>query len=137
MLPVPGPGAILTSLTVLLVEDNYLNRDMLVRRLARHDIAALCATDGQDGVRQAEAHQPAVILMDISLPVMDGWEAIRRIRSLPAPSDIPIIALTGHASVEDRLRAEAAGCCAFVSKPIDLPVLLEAIRRAAADGCVT
>jgi CheY-like chemotaxis protein len=115
----------------LLVEDNDLNRDMLVRRLARHGIAATCAVDGEDGVRQAVSSRPDVILMDISLPVIDGWEAIRRIRAVPETAAIPIIALTAHVLKEDRERADAAGCFGFVSKPIDMPVLLDTIRRAA------
>lgn len=118
------------ALNVLLVEDNDLNRDMLVRRLARHAILAVCAVDGEDGVRQALTQRPEVILMDISLPGIDGWEAIRRIRSMPETGAIPIIALTAHVLPEDRERAEAAGCCAFIPKPIDMPVLLDAIRRA-------
>jgi CheY-like chemotaxis protein len=119
------------ALNVLLVEDNDLNRDMLVRRLARHGMTAVCAVDGEDGVRQAFQHRPDVILMDISLPVIDGWEAIRRIRSVPETGAIPIIALTAHVLPEDRERADAAGCYAFIAKPIDMPALLEAIRRAA------
>ena len=124
-------------LNVLLVEDNDLNRDMLVRRLARHGMAATCAVDGEDGVRQALAGRPDVILMDISLPVIDGWEAIRRIRAVPETASIPIVALTAHVLKEDRERAEAAGCSGFVSKPIDMPVLLETIRRAAGQDVPT
>jgi CheY-like chemotaxis protein len=124
-------------LNVLLVEDNDLNRDMLVRRLARNGMAATCAVDGEDGVRQALAGRPDVILMDISLPVIDGWEAIRRIRAAPETASIPIVALTAHVLKEDRERAEAAGCSGFVSKPIDMPVLLDAIRRAAGQDAPT
>jgi CheY-like chemotaxis protein len=124
-------------LNVLLVEDNDLNRDMLVRRLARNGMVATCAVDGEDGVRQALAGRPDVILMDISLPVIDGWEAIRRIRAAPETASIPIVALTAHVLKEDRERAEAAGCSGFVSKPIDMPVLLEAIRRAAGQDAPT
>ena len=122
------------ALTVLLVEDNELNRDLLVRRLARHGMTTSCAVDGEDGIRQAQAHRPDIILMDIGLPVIDGWEAIRQIRSLPETEAIPIIALTAHAFLEDRQRAEVAGCFGFVSKPIDMAVLLETIHRASADG---
>lgn len=127
----------MSALTILLVEDNELNRDMLVRRLSRHGMAAACAVDGVDGVRQALALRPDVILMDISLPVIDGWEAIRRIRSAPETATIPIIALTAHVLKEDRERADAAGCAGFVSKPIDMPVLLAAIRRAAGQDPLT
>lgn len=124
-------------LNVLLVEDNDLNRDMLVRRLARHGMVATCAVNGEDGVHQAAAHLPDVILMDISLPVIDGWEAIRRIRAAPETAAIPIIALTAHVLKEDRERADTAGCFGFVSKPIDMPVLLETIRRAAGQGAAS
>jgi CheY-like chemotaxis protein len=130
-------GSPVSALTILLVEDNELNRDMLVRRLARHGMAAACAVDGVDGVRQALALRPDVILMDISLPVIDGWEAIRRIRAAPETEAIPIIALTAHVLKEDRERADAAGCVGFVSKPIDMPVLLATIRRAAGQDPVS
>jgi two-component system, cell cycle response regulator DivK len=126
----------MAALNVLLVEDNELNRDMLVRRLARHGMTAVCAVDGADGVSQAQAHRPDVILMDISLPVMNGWEAIRRIRALAETHAIPIIALTAHVFLEDRTRAESAGCSAFVSKPIDMSVLVEQIHLACAKGPV-
>lgn len=119
-------------MNVLLVEDNDLNRDMLVRRLARHGMATLCAVDGEDGVRQALAHRPDLILMDSSLPIIDGWEAMRRIRAQSDTRAIPIIALTAHVFVEDRERAAAAGCRAFVPKPVDVPVLLDTIRRVTA-----
>jgi two-component system, cell cycle response regulator DivK len=118
------------SSQVLLVEDNELNRDMLARRLSRRGHTTLCAVDGEDGVRQAAAHRPDVILMDISLPVIDGWEAIRQIKENPVTAAIPIVALTAHAFLEDRQRAEKAGCCAFITKPINMPVLLDTIARA-------
>jgi CheY-like chemotaxis protein len=122
------------ALKILLVEDNELNRDMLVRRPARHGMRAVCAVNGEDGVAQAQSYRPDVILMDIGLPVIDGWEAIRRIKAQPDTARIPIIALTAHAFREDRMRAAAAGCCAFIPKPVDMPALLEAIRRAAGES---
>lgn len=118
-----------TDLTVLLVEDNDLNRDMLTRRLARHGMSTICAVDGAEGVRMAQENQPDLILMDISLPVIDGWEAIRQIRACPDTGSIPIVALTAHVLAEDRARAADAGCSAFIGKPIDMPMLLATIRR--------
>lgn len=126
----------MAALNVLLVEDNELNRDMLARRLARHGMTTTCALDGADGVAQAQASRPDVILMDISLPVIDGWEAIRRIRASPETSAIPIIALTAHVLLEDRTRAASAGCSAFVSKPIDMSALVEKIHLACAKDTV-
>lgn len=113
---------------ILLVEDNEMNRDMLSRRLARNGFEVAIAVDGQQGVDMAESEKPDVILMDMSLPVMDGWEATRRIKSNPATSAIPVIALTANALVEDRERAMTAGCDDFDTKPVELPRLLEKIR---------
>ena len=113
---------------ILLVEDNEMNRDMLSRRLTRNGFEVVIAVDGQQGVALATSERPDVILMDMSLPVMDGWEATRRVRADPATRAIPVIALTANAMVEDREKAMAAGCDDFDTKPVELPRLLEKIR---------
>ena len=110
---------------VLLVEDNELNRDMLSRRLMRRGFEVLIALDGAEGMRMALQDQPDLVLMDMSLPVIDGLEATRRLKANPATSAIPILALTAHALIEDRDRALAAGCDDFDTKPVDLTRLLE------------
>lgn len=109
---------------VLIVEDNEMNRDMLSRRLARkgHEIAI--AVDGADGVQKAAALQPDIILMDMSLPVIDGWQATRQLKAAEATKDIPVIALTAHAMLSDQKKALAAGCDDFDTKPVDLDRLL-------------
>jgi two-component system, cell cycle response regulator DivK len=114
---------------ILLVEDNEMNRDMLSRRLGRNGFEIVIAVDGGQGVSLATREQPDLILMDMSLPVMDGWEATRRIKSDAATRSIPVIALTAHALVEDREKALAAGCDDFDTKPVELPRLLEKIKR--------
>lgn len=119
---------------ILLVEDNEMNRDMLSRRLVRNGFTVAIAVDGQQGVEMAASEKPDVILMDMSLPVMDGWEATRRIKADPATRGIPVIALTANALVEDRERAMAAGCDDFDTKPVELPRLLEKIRAKLAGG---
>jgi CheY-like chemotaxis protein len=113
---------------ILLVEDNEMNRDMLSRRLVRNGFEVVIAVDGQQGLAMATSESPDVILMDMSLPVMDGWEATRRVKADPATNSIPVIALTANALVEDRERAMAAGCDDFDTKPVELPRLLEKIR---------
>jgi len=112
---------------ILLVEDNEMNRDMLSRRLERRGYQVVIAVDGAEGVRMAEAEAPALILMDMSLPVLDGWEATRQIKAAPATGGIPIIALTAHAMSGDREKAIEAGCDDFDTKPVDLPRLLAKI----------
>ena len=114
---------------ILLVEDNELNRDMLSRRLARNGFEVVMAVDGGQGVAMASSEKPDLILMDMSLPVMDGWEATRRVKADAATSAIPVIALTAHALVEDREKAHAAGCDDFDTKPVELPRLLKKINR--------
>ena len=121
---------------ILLVEDNEMNRDMLSRRLQKRGYEVVIAVDGQQGVARAHAEAPALIVMDMSLPVLDGWEATRQLKSAPATSSIPIIALTAHAMAGDRERAHEAGADEFDTKPVELPRLLEKIeallaRRAA------
>lgn len=112
---------------VLLVEDNELNRDMLSRRLTRRDFEIVVAEDGIEGVRQATDAQPDLILLDMSLPGLDGWEVARRLKADPGTSAIPIIALTAHAMAGDRERALQAGCDDYDTKPIELPRLLDKI----------
>ena len=112
---------------ILLVEDNEMNRDMLSRRLERRGYQVVLAVDGAEGVRMAQAEVPALILMDMSLPVLDGWEATRQIKAAPATGAIPIIALTAHAMAGDREKAIEAGCDDFDTKPVDLPRLLAKI----------
>lgn len=122
---------------VLLVEDNEMNRDMLSRRLARKGFEIVLAFDGQAGVDMAGSEAPDLILMDMSLPVLDGWEATRRIKAAPATCHIPVIALTAHAMSGDRERAIEAGCNDYDTKPIDLARLLgkiEALLAAAKEN---
>ncbi len=114
---------------ILLVEDNEMNRDMLVRRLERRGYDVIVALDGVEGVEVATQEQPALILMDLSLPVMDGWEATRRLKTQPATQHIPIIALTAHAVVGDRERALEVGCDEYESKPVNMPRLLAKMER--------
>jgi len=114
---------------ILLVEDNEMNRDMLSRRLSRNGFEVVIAVNGQQGVEMAAAELPDLILMDLSLPIMDGWEATRHVKANPATASIPIIALTAHALVQDREKALQAGCDDFDTKPIELPRLLEKIKE--------
>ena len=109
---------------ILLVEDNELNRDMLSRRLERRGYEIKMAVDGAQGVNMAAELRPALILMDLSLPVMDGWEAIRRLKANPETAAIPIIALTAHARAEDEKTARDAGADDFDTKPVDLSRLV-------------
>ena len=109
---------------ILLVEDNPENRDMLSRRLIRRGYEIEYAEDGEEAVRKARDVSPALILMDLSLPVMDGWEATRRIKADAATAAIPVIALTAHAMASDRERALDAGCDDYDTKPVDLERLL-------------
>lgn len=109
---------------ILLVEDNEMNRDMLSRRLMRKGFEVVIAVDGQQGVDLAGAEIPDLILMDMSLPVLDGWEATRKIREAPETARIPVIALTAHAMSGDREKALEAGCDDYDTKPVDLERLL-------------
>lgn len=114
---------------ILLVEDNEMNRDMLSRRLAKKGFEIIIAEDGERGVAMAASETPDLILMDMSLPVIDGWEATRRIKEGDATGSIPIIALTAHAMETDREKALQAGCDDYDTKPVELPRLLEKINR--------
>jgi two-component system cell cycle response regulator DivK len=114
---------------VLLIEDNEMNRDMLSRRLARRGFQVVCAVDGQQGVGLTRSEKPDIILMDMSLPVMDGWEATRRIKSEDATRDVPVIGLTSHAMSGDREKAIEAGCDDYDTKPVDFDRLLEKIEH--------
>ena len=113
---------------VLLVEDNEMNRDMLSRRLERKGFEVVFALDGQAAVEMADSERPDLILMDMSLPIMDGWEATRRIKAKDTLSNIPIIALTAHAMSGDREKALQAGCEEYDTKPVDFPRLIEKIN---------
>jgi len=110
---------------ILLVEDNEMNRDMLSRRLARKGYEVIMALDGRQAVEMATVETPDLILMDMSLPVIDGWEATRQVKAAPATRAIPVIALTAHAMAGDREKAIQAGCDDYDTKPIDFPRLLE------------
>jgi CheY-like chemotaxis protein len=114
---------------ILLVEDNELNRDMLSRRLARKGYEVLLAVDGAEGVAVAAAERPDLVLMDMSLPVLNGWEATRRLKAAPETRDIPVIALTAHAMASDREQAVDAGCDDYDTKPVELTRLLEKIEH--------
>ena len=109
---------------ILLVEDNEMNRDMLSRRLERRGFTVLIAIDGAIGVAKARSEAPDLILMDMSLPVLDGWAATRELKADPATAKIPVIALTAHAMAEDRDKALGAGCDDFDTKPVELVRLL-------------
>src|SRR5688572_22890113 len=113
---------------ILLVEDNEMNRDMLSRRLIRKGYEVVMALDGQQGVDMAKSGAPDIILMDMSLPVIDGWEATRQVKADPATQKIPVIALTAHAMAGDREKALEAGCDDYDTKPVEFTRLLEKIE---------
>jgi CheY-like chemotaxis protein len=113
---------------ILLVEDNEMNRDMLSRRLTRRGYEVLIAVDGQQGLDVAIAEKPELILLDMSLPILDGWEVARRLKGDEAMRPIPVIALTAHAMAGDRERAIEAGCDDYDTKPVELPRLIEKIE---------
>jgi CheY-like chemotaxis protein len=120
--------------TILIVEDNEMNRDMLSRRLSRRGYTVIVAGDGAEGVAAAAAHRPDLVLMDLSLPVVDGLEATRRLRADAATASIPVIALTAHAMEADRAEALEAGCADFDTKPVDLERLLRKIEAVLGAG---
>jgi CheY-like chemotaxis protein len=113
---------------ILLVEDNELNRDMLSRRLERKGYQVIIAVDGKQGITMARSEAPDLILMDMSLPELDGWEATRQLRAMPETRSIPVIALTAHALSSDREKALGAGCNDYDTKPVELPRLLGKIE---------
>jgi CheY-like chemotaxis protein len=109
---------------ILLIEDNEMNRDMLARRLTRRGFEIEIAVDGAEGLARCTANPPDLVIMDLGLPVMDGWEATRQIKAAPATRHIPIVALTAHAMGDEEERARAAGCDDFDTKPVELSRLL-------------
>lgn len=113
---------------ILLVEDNEMNRDMLSRRLTRNGFEVIVAVNGQEGVDLATSEKPDLILMDMSLPILDGWEATRQVKANPETTKIPVIALTAHAMAQDKQDAMAAGCDEFDTKPVELPRLMGKIN---------
>jgi len=119
---------------ILLVEDNEMNRDMLLRRLQRKGYQVILAVDGQSGVEMTQTHAPDLILMDMSLPVLDGWEATRRLKADAATRHIPVIALTAHAMSSDREKALEAGCDDYDTKPVELRRLLAKIETLLSGG---
>jgi two-component system cell cycle response regulator DivK len=119
----------MSSSTVLLVEDNEINREMLTRRLTRAGLTVITAADGAAALDAMREAQPGVVLMDMTLPVMDGWEATQRAKAESDIAHIPIIALTAHAMAADKERAMNAGCSEYETKPIDFPSLLAKIYQ--------
>ncbi len=113
---------------LLLVEDNEMNRDMLSRRLQRRGYEVIIAVNGEEGVKRAQSEAPDLILMDMSLPVLDGWEATKRLKAAPKTRSIPILGLTAHAMSGDREKAIEAGCDDYDTKPIEFSRLLEKIH---------
>jgi CheY-like chemotaxis protein len=114
---------------ILLVEDNEMNRDMLSRRLERRGYEVIVAVDGEEGVARAKADVPDLVVMDLSLPGIDGWEATRQLKAAAETRAIPVLALTAHAMAGDREKALAAGCDDFDTKPVDLPRLVGKVER--------
>ena len=119
---------------ILLAEDNEMNRDMLSRRLARYGYEVVVAENGQEAIALTKSEAPDVVLMDLTMPVLDGWEATRQLRAEEATAEIPIIALTAHALKEDRQRALEAGCTHFLTKPVDIKQLQATLREVLSDG---
>lgn len=115
---------------ILLVEDNEMNRDMLSRRLLRRGFEVILAVDGEQGLALAQSEKPDLILMDMSLPILDGWEATRRLKSMPETQSIPVIALTAHAMAGDQEKAMAVGCDDYDTKPVEMGRLLGKIEGA-------
>ncbi len=122
------------GMKILIVEDNEMNRDMLSRRLRRKGYDICVAEDGESGVAMATSEKPDLILMDMSLPVLDGWEATRRIKANPELASIPIVGLSAHAMETDRGKALEAGCDDYDTKPVELERLLEIIQKLTGEG---
>lgn len=123
-------------LKILLVEDNEMNRDMLSRRLERRGIKVLIAVDGAEGVAVATAEQPDLILMDMSLPVLDGWAATRLLKAAAATQSIPVIALTAHAMTGDQEKCLEAGCDDYDTKPVEFVRLMQKIQAILGEGAL-
>jgi two-component system cell cycle response regulator DivK len=119
--------------TILLVEDNEVNREMMRRRLQRRGYEVTDAVDGQEAITKAHTEHPSIILMDMSLPIIDGWDATARLKADAATSAIPIIGLTAHAMVEDKQKALEAGCDDYATKPVEFEKLLALIERFVAE----
>ena len=122
---------------LLLVEDNEMNRDMLSRRLLRRGYEVILAVDGEEGIKIAQSESPDLILMDMSLPTIDGWEATRQLKAAPGTRTIPILALTAHAMSGDREKALEAGCDDYDTKPIEFSRLLDKIQGLLGEGGVS
>jgi len=114
---------------ILLVEDNELNRDMLTRRLQRKEYTVVCAKDGHEGIAMAQSESPDIIIMDLSLPILDGWSAAKKLKADAKTHSIPIIALTAHAMKGDREKALESGCDEYDTKPVDFERLLNKINQ--------
>lgn len=114
---------------ILLVEDNEMNRDMLSRRLVRKGYDVFIAVDGAEGVEKSISEEPDLILMDMSLPVLDGWQATTQIKANSETQNIPVIAMTAHAMAGDREKCLAAGCDEYDTKPVEFPRLLDKIQK--------
>ena len=119
---------------VLVVEDNEMNRDMLTRRLQRRGYEVITSEDGEDGLKKARSDSPDIILMDMDLPVLDGWAATRELKGSPETRSIPVIALTAHAMAGDREKALEAGCDDYDTKPVEFPRLIEKIESLLGKG---
>jgi CheY-like chemotaxis protein len=119
---------------VLVVEDNEMNRDMLSRRLERRGYEVITSVDGEDGVNKAQSEMPDVILMDMDLPILDGWAATRKLKDSPDTQSIPVIALTAHAMAGDREKAMDAGCDDYDTKPVEFSRLLEKMEKLLGKG---
>lgn len=122
---------------ILLVEDNEMNRDMLSRRLMRKGYEVVMAVDGENGIAMAQSEKPHLILMDLSLPGVNGWDATRRLKNMSETRNIPVIALTAHAMDGDRQKALEAGCDDYDSKPIEFSRLLEKIQKLLSGSCTS
>jgi len=122
---------------ILLVEDNEMNRDMLSRRLVRKGYEVLIAVDGAEGVEMSVSKEPDLILMDMSLPVLDGWQATTQIKANPETQEIPVIAITANAMAGDREKCLAAGCDDYDTKPIEFPRLLDKIQKLLSKRAIT
>ncbi|MGB2868074.1 MAG: response regulator [Bacteroidota bacterium] len=121
---------------ILLVEDNEVNREMMRRRLQRRGYEVIDAEDGQEAIHKAQTERPSVILMDMSLPIIDGWDATARLKGDASTCAIPIIGLTAHAMIEDRQKALEAGCDDYITKPVDFEKLVATIERCTAERTI-